>query len=99
MPFLFSLPSRRTALAFLAAPLAGCSGARLLDTVVPRSTYRGEPAVAYGADPRQQLDVYRPLEEAPGGSPLVVFFYGGSWTRGERADYRFIGEALASRGI
>jgi acetyl esterase/lipase len=29
----------------------------------------------------------------------VVFFYGGSWTSGERADYKFVGEALASRGI
>ncbi len=30
---------------------------------------------------------------------MVVFFYGGSWTTGERADYLFAGEALASRGI
>jgi acetyl esterase/lipase len=29
----------------------------------------------------------------------VVFFYGGSWTTGERATYKFVGEALASRGI
>jgi len=28
-----------------------------------------------------------------------VFFYGGSWNHGERADYRFVGEALASRGV
>jgi acetyl esterase/lipase len=28
-----------------------------------------------------------------------VFFYGGSWNRGRRADYRFVGRALASRGI
>lgn len=32
-------------------------------------------------------------------SPLVVFFYGGSWSSGARGDYRFVGEALASRGI
>ena len=30
---------------------------------------------------------------------MVVFYYGGSWNRGERAQYRFVGEALASRGI
>jgi acetyl esterase/lipase len=30
---------------------------------------------------------------------VAVFFYGGSWNRGERADYRFVGEALASRGV
>ena len=30
---------------------------------------------------------------------MVVFFYGGSWNRGERADYQFVGEALAGRGV
>ena len=33
------------------------------------------------------------------GAPVVVFFYGGSWNSGSRVDYRFVGEALASRGI
>jgi acetyl esterase/lipase len=28
-----------------------------------------------------------------------VFFYGGSWIRGERAWYRFVGTALSARGI
>jgi acetyl esterase/lipase len=28
-----------------------------------------------------------------------VFFYGGSWNTGDRADYRFVGEALAARGM
>lgn len=27
---------------------------------------------------------------------MVVFLYGGAWNRGERADYRFVGEALAA---
>ena len=57
-------------------------------------------AVAYGPLPRQQLDVYAPSGVVPaGGHPVVVFFYGGSWNRGERADYRFVGEALAARGV
>ena len=59
---------------------------------------------AYGASKRQQLDVYVPLETTErvrpaGGWPLVVFFYGGSWKYGERSHYRFVGEALAARGI
>ena len=29
---------------------------------------------------------------------MVVFFYGGNWNSGNRADYRFAGEALASKG-
>lgn len=38
---------------------------------------------------------------APGsaGAPVVVFFYGGNWNSGNRGDYAFVGEALASRGI
>jgi acetyl esterase/lipase len=28
----------------------------------------------------------------------VVFFYGGNWDKGEREEYRFVGEALASGG-
>ena len=33
------------------------------------------------------------------GWPVVVFIYGGSWNTGERAQYQFVGEALASRGV
>jgi acetyl esterase/lipase len=28
----------------------------------------------------------------------VVFFFGGTWTHGDRASYKFVGEALAARG-
>ena len=56
--------------------------------------------VPYGPHPRQRLDIYRPGTAAPaGGWPVAVFFYGGSWNRGERADYHFVGAALASRGV
>ncbi|HXD40364.1 MAG TPA: alpha/beta hydrolase [Ramlibacter sp.] len=89
---------RRGLLALLAAPLAGCSGSALLDAVVARDSYRGRAGVAYGSEPRQVLDVFRPLVDRR-AAPLVVFFYGGSWTRGERADYRFVGEALAAHGV
>jgi acetyl esterase/lipase len=89
---------RRTGvLAALSALLSGCSATRALDALVPADTYRGEQGLAYGPDPRQRLDTYLPLQPAP-DAPLVVFFYGGSWTRGSRADYRFVGEALASAG-
>src|SRR6478735_194204 len=83
------------------ALLAGCSPAQLVNGLVPSTSYRLETGMAYGPQPRQQLDVYRPLADRPpaeGKRPLVVFFYGGSWTTGERADYRFVGEALAARG-
>ena len=77
---------------------AGCSSVDVLNALVPRDTYVATTSLRYGARPREALDVYVP---SPGvnGAPVVVFFYGGSWAHGERADYRFVGEALASRGF
>lgn len=40
-----------------------------------------------------------PSASSTGGAPVVVFFYGGSWRSGSRADYAFVGAALAARGI
>lgn len=97
-----ALRRRLCALALLTLPLllGACSTTALLDQLVPEDSYLARPSAAYGSDPRQQLDIYLPLPgAATGARPLVVFFYGGSWSSGERASYRFVGEALASRGV
>lgn len=78
--------------------VGACSPLGVLDTLVPDDTYRETRSLAYGDHARQKLDVYRPLN-AGEPAPVVVFFYGGSWKSGERGKYRFVGEALASRGI
>lgn len=83
------------------AALTACSGVQALDALVPDHDYRLDSDLPYGDDARQRLDVYRPLPQQAEGAPrppLVVFFYGGNWTNGERTDYRFVGEALASAG-
>ncbi|MCE9661087.1 MAG: alpha/beta hydrolase [Burkholderiales bacterium] len=89
------------ALALAAAlALVACAPVASLNALTPGDTYRPTRDVAYGPLPRQRLDVYAPVSPAPApGWPVVVFFYGGSWTSGERADYKFVGEALASRGV
>lgn len=80
--------------------LAGCSGTALLNAVTPGDSYALRAALAYGPLPRQSADLYMPTRGAPpDGYPLVVFFYGGTWVSGDRADYRFVGEALAARGV
>ena len=80
--------------------LAACSPLGTLNAVIPGSSYTLSADVAYGPLPRQRLDIYRPTAAAPAaGWPVLVFFYGGSWNRGEKADYKFVGEALASRGV
>lgn len=78
--------------------LSACSPVGLLNAISPTDTYRKTSAIAYGSDPRQQMDIYVPTAKKPGPTPVVLFFYGGSWNSGERNDYRFVGEALASKG-
>jgi acetyl esterase/lipase len=55
-----------------------------------------EEAVAYGPLERQKLDIYTPADGTP--KATIVFFYGGSWKSGTRSLYRFLGDALTSRG-
>jgi acetyl esterase/lipase len=82
------------------AALVACAPVATLNALAARDTHALTENVAYGPLPRQRLDIFKPAAASPaGGYPVVVFFYGGSWNRGERADYRFVGEALASRGI
>ena len=89
----------------LPALLTACSAVDVLNATVPSDTYRNLANLPYGDQPRQKLDLYLPNQPqadnalAAGGAPMVVFFYGGSWSSGDRADYRFVGEALASQGI
>lgn len=100
------LPSRSRSWLSAGLILAACTGVvacaptAILNALVASDTHVLTPSVAYGSLSRQQLDVYRPIAAAPaGGYPVAVFFYGGSWNRGERADYRFVAAALASRGV
>ena len=82
----------------LAALTGGCSPAAVLNAMVPRTGYTLEADVPYGPLPRQRLDYYAPVAPRADGK-TVVFFYGGAWRQGDKADYLFLGQALASRGI
>ena len=105
MNLLNSQLPRRSLFAMLPALLTACSAVDVLNATVPSDTYRSSADLAYGNHPRQKVDVYLPSQPladkalAAGGAPMVVFFYGGSWSSGDKADYRFVGEALASQGI
>jgi len=84
-------------LAAVLAALPACSPMGLVDALTPRGGYSAELGLAYGALPRQRLDLYRPEQPKP-GAPTVVFFYGGAWEFGDKSDYRFVAQALTSRG-
>ena len=94
--------ARTTMLALLAiipltAGLVACSPLSAINALSPGGASTVTPDLPYGPLPRQKLDVYAPKHHQ-GLSPVVVFFYGGNWSTGERADYAFVGHALASRG-
>lgn len=89
----------RAALILLAATLAGCSFVEFGVANAP-AVFAGVQRhrdLAYGEDPRQRLDVYVPRGAA--NRPVVIFWYGGSWVKGAKAEYRFVGTTLAEHGF
>ncbi len=55
--------------------------------------------LAYAADPRQKLDIYSPVDadlEHP--KPVILFVHGGSWQRGDKNQYLFVGESFTQAG-
>jgi acetyl esterase/lipase len=78
--------------------LAACSPLGALNALSPGSALKAQADVPYGSHARHKLDVYVP-SGVKDGAPVVVFFYGGNWTKGERKDYAFVGRALAARGF
>jgi acetyl esterase/lipase len=85
-------------LSALIAGLALSACVPLLNATIPRAGYTIKPDVAYGADPRQKLDLYIP-DGLKGPAPVILFFYGGSWQSGSKDLYRAFGQAFASQGI
>jgi acetyl esterase/lipase len=77
--------------------LTACSPFKTLNAFVPDNANRVVAGIAYGTNARQKLDIYKPAGVTD--PPVVVFFYGGSWSSGTRAEYKFVGDALSSRGI
>jgi acetyl esterase/lipase len=77
---------------------AACSPTSVLNAVAPRDGVTLTRDVPYQDGLRHMLDVYAPRPTAT-PAPVVVFFYGGSWESGSKDIYRFVGAALAARGV
>jgi acetyl esterase/lipase len=103
--------SRRLLLRLTGAALFTCAGAAaagggagVLNALASLRGHQGPVDLPYGPLARQRFDVYRPGRSARAsdkatGTPLVIFLPGGSWSTGDRRDYRFAGEALAAQGF
>lgn len=88
---------RSTVFGIATGLLSACSGPALINAVTPDSGYDVSHDLAYGTDERQRLDLYIPVDARPDAA-LVVFFYGGRWQEGSKANYPFVGQAFTSRG-
>jgi len=81
--------------------ISACSSSALtlVNTLASFGDYQLTKDQSYAKHPLNQLDIYRPTNQAIKGT--VIFFYGGCWgacTTYTREYYRFVGEALTSIG-
>lgn len=105
---------RRLTTACLACSMllaGGCE--RVLYRYVNRGLAPPETTVVFAPELGLSMDVFRAEGTAAGagaigkartrattpGAPVVVFFYGGAWQHGERAQYRFVARQLARHGV
>lgn len=98
------VPVKALLTAMAAMLLTGCQATLFagMNGVSKSSGVVAKRGIVYDAQHQLKLDVYRPagLNVAQGErAPVVVFFYGGSWKDGKRQWYRWVGEALARRGL
>lgn len=81
--------------------LGSCSAVDLINSVSKLHPVVVEKDLAFDTHPRGRMDLYLPQaanRPNSGKTPVIVFFYGGSWNRGEKSEYEFVGRKLASLG-
>jgi acetyl esterase/lipase len=81
----FTSPPRL--LSYYDRAVGGAGGARLV-----------AEGAAFGSN-GQSLDIWVPDEPTDRPLPVVIFWYGGGWAKGDRASYAFAGRALAREGF
>ena len=90
----------RYVIAIMACLSSACSPVKVLNSLVPENGYELVSAIEYGTNARQKLDIYLPkaANKSVALKKVIIFYYGGNWDSGERADYKFAAEALVSQG-
>ncbi len=77
--------------------LSACSSRQILNATASDSGYSLTQNVVYDDSTGEKLDIYTPAGAS--NAPVVVFFFGGRWSSGDKQDYKFVGQALAARGL
>lgn len=92
---------KRNLIAFTAVLLtAACSQAGLFVANIPPrfDDVTRHADIVFSEAHDLKLDVYAPEAGEDRNLPVIVFFYGGRWTDGDKDQYRFAGSALAGEG-
>jgi acetyl esterase/lipase len=85
-----------------AAALNYAAGPGTLDILDRLTPGAGGARVAAGeafGSHGQRLDVWRSGDAKPERAPVLVFFHGGGWVKGDRQSYGWAARAYASRGF
>lgn len=97
MPRLFLIIAAFAVAALVFGVVAACAPLATFNALTPKDdAHRVATSVRFGEGPRRTLDIY---SVGAKNAPVIVFFYGGSWSGGRKEDYGFAGRALASRGF
>ncbi|NHB57825.1 alpha/beta hydrolase [Acinetobacter sp. 194] len=67
-----------------------------IKSLTPKKGYRVKSNIAYGLKSRQRLDLY--ISDQSANKPLILFVHGGAWSRGDKSEYGFVGEAFTRYG-
>lgn len=83
-----------------ASLVAACSPLGLANTAAKIYPLQVQRDLSYGDQARQNYDLYLPQMPSAKASatPVIIFFYGGSWNSGDKSGYEFVGRRLSSEG-
>ncbi|MFT5485107.1 MAG: arylformamidase [Paracoccaceae bacterium] len=68
------------------------------ESAAVRSRIPGRLNIAYGAEPKEMLDVFPPSNGRAGG-PAVIYIHGGYWQMSDKDDTTYIAPAFLDAGI
>ncbi|WP_439640322.1 alpha/beta hydrolase [Nevskia sp.] len=88
---------RKFLLLFVALLLSACSGQQIVNDLTSEKGYGLSSNIVFDSTTGLKLDIYSPAGAS--GAPVVIFFHGGRWSEGKKEDYKFVGQALAARGM
>jgi acetyl esterase/lipase len=84
---------------FLCTTTIACGrvGLSIANFTAAFSTQKITHNIDFGSNYKSKLDIYTPSNPSK-NKPVIVFFYGGKWTFGNKEDYKFVAQAFTKLG-